>query len=490
MKDLNEYQPNYDYQLKYKSNNLRGVTLANYNDRILFYNLSFLDKLEKSCMKKYGYFKELDLIRERIRLLHKIHLFSPEIPSNIQSSMTLTECSLSNVKKYICENIQPSIAEISFVIITKNEQKVISRCISSIIDVADEVIILDTGSTDNTMNEIKKFNDEKIKVYQEEWQNDFSIARNSAIDKATKDWIFMIDSDEYLLPEEDLKKIIGMFNQFPNIESAAICPTIINENEHKLIGVKRIFKNKVGLKFEGAIHEYLVNSQGDYNLQSMSANIELGHDGYHEQTMNEKDKINRNLNLLKKMMKEEPDNPKWYYFLARDGFDVLNPEEIEKYIQKALTLYSKGNFNEDQDFTDSLMDMAMTLKFKQGDFQKLYEYATKVSERDPDNSNAKFYMNLCKLYDLKSQIRGLLKDTIDYREQNSHPQYGMLHSEGYHIDLLIGILLFESDMYDQAKVYFDFLKGKFDKHTLYQIYSSKTNSLMNTDLSRIGSVDR
>src|SRR5690606_5305106 len=120
----------------------------------------------------------------------------------------------------------------------KNEQKVISRCISSIIDVADEVIILDTGSTDNTMNEIKKFNDEKIKVYQEEWQNDFSIARNSAIDKATKDWIFMIDSDEYLLPEEDLKKIIGMFNQFPNIESAAICPTIINENEHKLIGVK------------------------------------------------------------------------------------------------------------------------------------------------------------------------------------------------------------------------------------------------------------
>lgn len=88
---------------------------------------------------------------------------------------------------------------ISICIITKNECDTLKECLKHLKPYADagnhEIVIVDTGSTDNTVEMCKEFTD---KIFFFEWINDFSAARNYAAEKASNDWIMCIDSDEYV----------------------------------------------------------------------------------------------------------------------------------------------------------------------------------------------------------------------------------------------------------------------------------------------------
>lgn len=91
---------------------------------------------------------------------------------------------------------------VSLCMIVKNEEDTIGRCLDSVKEVVDEFVIVDTGSSDNTKNMIKKYTNN---IYDFKWIDDFSAARNFAFSKATKDYIFWLDADDILLPE-DIKK--------------------------------------------------------------------------------------------------------------------------------------------------------------------------------------------------------------------------------------------------------------------------------------------
>lgn len=92
---------------------------------------------------------------------------------------------------------------ISLCMIVKNEESVLETCLSSVKNIVDEIIIVDTGSTDNTKSIAKKFN---TKFYDFEWCNDFAKARNYSFSHATKDYILWLDADD-ILPEKDVEKL-------------------------------------------------------------------------------------------------------------------------------------------------------------------------------------------------------------------------------------------------------------------------------------------
>src|SRR3989344_1140212 len=92
---------------------------------------------------------------------------------------------------------------ISLCMIAKNEEKNIAECLNSVKDVADEIIIVDTGSTDKTKKIAEKFN---ANIVGFKWADDFSAARNESLKHATKDWILVLDCDE-VIAREDLPKI-------------------------------------------------------------------------------------------------------------------------------------------------------------------------------------------------------------------------------------------------------------------------------------------
>lgn len=91
---------------------------------------------------------------------------------------------------------------ISLCMIVKDEEDILARCLSSVKDIVDEIIIIDTGSTDNTKAIAHSFTD---KVFDIKWVNDFSLARNYSFSKATKDYILLLDADDVILEEDRIK---------------------------------------------------------------------------------------------------------------------------------------------------------------------------------------------------------------------------------------------------------------------------------------------
>lgn len=447
------------------------------NDYIWF-NSYALKTLKKEIKSHYGMIPEIKKIDKRIKILEQIIESVPYdhciFSENDENTPEMTNSNKKEVINCLNQNLDPKAEPITFIIIVKNEESVIKRCLNSIYETANEIIIVDTGSTDQTLNLIKEYKSKKIKLFHKEWNNDFSKIRNFGLEKSKNNWVFFIDCDEVLEEKQavDITELINLFNTHPNKHNLILCPTIINSNGSKFIGVKRIFLLDSKMYYYGAVHEYPTKKDKD-NIQSISLNIKLFHDGYEKEAVIKKNKVNRNLTLGKQMIDSDPTNGRWYYFYARDGFDHLKEYEIEQTIEKGIQLLSNSNDSESRNYLVSLIDLLMQSYFRKGDYDSMMREAQRLEEFKPNNSNTVFFMTLARLNEIKRELRYLLEQTVEYRENHSKEQYGMLHPEGYHIDFLIGALLFENGKYDISYKYFNFLKDKFRDEGILKSYSKQ-----------------
>lgn len=147
---------------------------------------------------------------------------------------------------------------LSVCLIVKDEQDVIGRCLNCVCKFADEIVVVDTGSADDTVAEVKKYTD---KVFFFKWCDDFSAARNFAFEKASGDLLMWLDADD-VITDENCKKINGLKNNFSDYDMAVMpyaalfdgdMPTFVYNRE-------RIFKRSKNYKFVGAVHEAVVPS--------------------------------------------------------------------------------------------------------------------------------------------------------------------------------------------------------------------------------------
>jgi len=148
----------------------------------------------------------------------------------------------------------------SLAMIVKNEESVLARCLDSIKDIVDEIIIVDTGSTDQTVEIAKLYTDH---VYHFKWVDDFSKARNYSFSKATCDYIMWLDADDYLEDVEQ-EKLLELKNNFnPNIDVAMLKYNIrvdefgnVTMSNHR----ERILKRSKNFKWEEPVHECITPS--------------------------------------------------------------------------------------------------------------------------------------------------------------------------------------------------------------------------------------
>ncbi|NIY46163.1 glycosyltransferase family 2 protein [Cedecea colo] len=212
-------------------------------------------------------------------------------------------------------------AEISAVILCFNEQKTITSTLDSLHGLVDEIIIVDTGSTDNTVRLILQ-HPARVKLYFRDWNNDFSAMRNFAISLTSNAWCLVIDADECIATEtrhvfrNTLRKI-----SHDDI-NALYAPLIDNLDGSSLINNARIFRKRTSLRYHGKVHEYL--EAEDYKLICLP-DIKILHYGYINSAYEEKNKHLRNKSLLAEQMRTEPDNLRWKYFALR----YLTPCEPE-----------------------------------------------------------------------------------------------------------------------------------------------------------------
>ncbi len=191
--------------------------------------------------------------------------------------------------------------KISACIIAKNEEENLPRLLESIKEKFDEIILVDTGSTDRTKEIAKEYG---CKVYEKEW-NGFADARNYAVEKATGDWIWFFDADMEL-EEKDyqrFKRILSIVGNSKEINGIRVIYRNIDEKGRilSLSSTVHIHRNIPELKWVGKIHERLVNERGDVITPPYP--VYVNHYGYGDSQIM-KVKIKRNLELLEEEIKE------------------------------------------------------------------------------------------------------------------------------------------------------------------------------------------
>lgn len=187
------------------------------------------------------------------------------------------------------------IMKLSICIITKNEEKNIERCLRSFQKYDFELIVVDTGSTDQTKTVAYKYTPY---VYDFEWCDDFAAAKNYAISKATQEYVMVIDSDEYL-EAIDIQTLNRLVRENPDKVgrikrvNTFIRDGIAQENTER---INRVFSKKM-FCYEGRIHEQVVSVKGN-NYETYMLPVRIGHSGYDMPEKELKEKAQRNIRLL------------------------------------------------------------------------------------------------------------------------------------------------------------------------------------------------
>jgi len=186
------------------------------------------------------------------------------------------------------------MSDLSLCMIVKNEEKHLARCLSSVKEVANEIVIVDTGSSDNTIEMAKSF---KAKIFHFDWVEDFSAARNFAMSKCSGDWILYLDADEELNPN-CIEELIKYKSHFPAGVYCTVKSLGTSSANGSVMRYPRLFANVPGLQFEGKVHEQISDSLKKNKILLVDSEIEIIHHGYAIDKVGLQKKKERNLDLL------------------------------------------------------------------------------------------------------------------------------------------------------------------------------------------------
>ncbi len=199
--------------------------------------------------------------------------------------------------------------------IVRNEEDNVRPCIDPLLPVLDEVIIVDTGSTDGTKRVAKELG---ANVYDFPWCDDFSAARNESIRHATGDYILWLDADDRI-DEENIGKLQLLKNKFPPTRDTAYYLIINSQSPvdgETYFRQLRIFPRVKGGLFEGKVHEQIYFSLKCQRIKFENIDIEIRHLGYKDSEVIFK-KAQRNLSIIEGELKVRPDDLVLHYNAAR-----------------------------------------------------------------------------------------------------------------------------------------------------------------------------
>jgi len=286
----------------------------------------------------------------------------------------------------------PLNLKLSLCMIVKDEAKNLKDCIHSVKRVVDEVVVVDTGSTDQT-KEIA--NELGAKVYDFTWCDDFSAARNESIRHATGDYILWLDADDRV-DESEVEKIRRLKGGFPFRKNEAYYFIINSQSPidgETLFYQIRIFPKADGVKFEGKIHEQVVYNLQRLGLRLVNTDIHVRHSGYQDLTTIQ-EKSERNLRILLKELEKDPENLPLHFYTSRTLSGMGRPGEAVFHMRK-ITENEWIEKNEKQFFMD-----ASLLLGKYYVELKLYDEAVSI------------FKNLSNKYEKKSLIHFCLGESL------------------------------------------------------------------------------
>ena len=280
---------------------------------------------------------------------------------------------------------QPTI---SLCMMVKDEEKALPKCLDSVKGLVDEIIVVDTGSNDHTVEIAKSYG---AKVYFHPWEEHFSKHRNQSIGYATKEWILILDADETLAPGQGrpLREAIR------NVESDSIYVIVKStfdqgqgEAAHNSL---RIFRNNGAIRYEGRVHNRLVG-----HTKSALYPITITHEGYNLSPEQSRKKFLRTTTLLKRDIEENPSHPRAYHYLAASYLS-------QNMYREALEASSRAIFFAEQIGADDFIYLWSHFIFgfsclKTGDLDQSERVCSEALKKSPLHLDSHFLLTIVKYH--------------------------------------------------------------------------------------------
>lgn len=272
--------------------------------------------------------------------------------------------------------------KVSACIIAKDEQVMLPGCLESIHKWVDEIIIVDTGSTDRTNAIAKQYG---AKIYSHPWQNDFSLHRNQSIEYATGEWIMIIDCDERVV--SDMSKFKDRLKKIPP-EVTALVVTLTEMQDGSpstsWLGI-RFFRKSSGIHYKNVIHNKAVYEGG-----CAATDIQMHHLGYSLSPEQMEKKRERTEALLIERLGNNPDDVIVYYYLCQMKIGQKDYDLAERY---GLEFFERVQLSpKDLQYTSVMYFYMAWVYLHKNDGEKAYAWANKGIELFSDDLDLNYMM--------------------------------------------------------------------------------------------------
>ena len=225
---------------------------------------------------------------------------------------------------------------LSVCMIVRDEESVLPRCLRSVRDLADEILVVDTGSKDRTAEIARSMG---ARVFHYPWHDDFAAARNFAMDQATGDWILQIDADEEFYPpdvprlrdlirRDDIDGVHLVLRNFFPSEATQTDESLEDpmSHPHSVNHFPRLVRNRHTLRFTGTIHEGIRHFE-----HALVSDLSIFHYGYAQEDGRKQRRFERNRRLTLRNIEKHPDDPLAHYYAATTCLAAGLHDEAEQH---------------------------------------------------------------------------------------------------------------------------------------------------------------
>ncbi len=244
---------------------------------------------------------------------------------------------------------------LSVVMIVKNEAGCLADCLDSVREIADEIIVADTGSTDNTIEIAHQYGS---KVHEIEWRDDFAQARNESLELATGDWLLHIDADEALDADgaSEIRRIVdgdGLGADAIELTLANYCDDprawrwtpaepddamARGRSGYIAVELLRLFRNGRGFEYREPVHENITESVRERGGVVRAEPITIHHYGYDSDAGQPNPKAEFYLKIARSKVEQRPQDPKAWYDLGEQLLACEKTDEAEEACRRTLEL--------------------------------------------------------------------------------------------------------------------------------------------------------
>jgi glycosyltransferase involved in cell wall biosynthesis len=302
---------------------------------IAFYEIGSLKPAEALFKAAARLDSDLPHVSRNLSEIARRRRMGMDVAAGLPANLTAPLKGLAVRAERVAQRAKPATGQtLSLCMIVKDEEEMLPRSLAAVKGAVDEIIVVDTGSTDRTVEIAESFG---ATVIHHEWTGDFAGARNVSFDAATSDWIIYLDADEVLIADDRdrLRELTGRVwrEAFYLVETNYTGD--IADGEALTHNALRVFRNRDEYRFEGRLHEQIAQTLPTFNPERIEAStVRIEHFGYLATVRDAKEKSRRNIELLEKQRAEGGSGPFLHFNLgseyAASGQSVASLREFKK----------------------------------------------------------------------------------------------------------------------------------------------------------------